>query len=144
MNIDDSNGSLQRKSTGNTLGQWIGFNVAIAGLYLAFFYGCLAIGWPWSLGFGFSIAGVLIVLITRYRRLFLNRYELLFYLAIPLDVGLESLIPTHFGYSFYWCAASFWSVFVLYRGYVRIFGRQTTTVANQSHDAATVASVPED
>jgi hypothetical protein len=48
----------------------------------------------------------------------LNRYEFLFYLALPLDMALEGLIPEHKGYSFYLCAASFWLVFIVYRIYL--------------------------
>ena len=48
-------------------------------------------------------------------RLFTNRYEFGFYLVLPLDVVMESFVAEHTGYSFYWCALGFWTVFVLYR-----------------------------
>ena len=97
---------------------WLSFNLALLVLYVGFFHLCLITDFPISLAIGFAIAGVMSLLCVRYRRLFTNRYEFCFYLALPLDVVFESLIPYHSGYSFYWCAAAFWSVFIVYRIYL--------------------------
>lgn len=97
---------------------WLGFNLTLFVLYVGFFHLCLITAFPVSLIFGFAIAGVMAFLCARLRRLFTNRYEFYFYLALPLDVAFESLIPYHSGYSFYWCATAFWSVFVSYRIYL--------------------------
>ena len=96
---------------------WLTFNLFLFVLYVGFFHLCLLTEFPTSLVIGLVIAGVMVVLCWRNYRLFTNRYEFFFYLSLPLDVALESLIPIHSGYSFYWCAASFWSVFILYRVY---------------------------
>jgi len=97
---------------------WLGFNLALFVLYVGFFHLCVITDFPVSLVIGFAIAGVMSFLCVRYRGLFANRYEFCFYLALPLDVVFESLIPYHSGYSFYWCAAAFWSVFIVYRIYL--------------------------
>ena len=97
---------------------WLSFNLALLVLYVGFFHLCLITDFPISLVIGFAIASVMSLLCGRYRRLFTNRYEFCFYLALPLDVVFESLIPYHSGYSFYWCAAAFWSVFIVYRIYL--------------------------
>ena len=106
--------------------KWVAFNLLVGGLYLAFFHLCLDIRWPWSMVIGIVIALVITGFCFRFRSQFLNRYEFLFYLSIPLDVAVESLIPVHSGFSFYWCAASFWLVFILYRIYLGIDQRRIT------------------
>jgi len=105
--------------------KWIGFNLVLLGCYLGFFYLCLALEFPWSLLIGWGMAGVVTGLCFRFRALFLNRYEFLFYLVLPLDMVLEGLIPEHVGYSFYLCAASFWFVFIVYRIYVSMGFQKT-------------------
>ena len=97
---------------------WLSFNLALLVLYVGFFHLCLITDFPVSLIIGFAIAGLMGFLCVRWRRLFTNRYEFFFYLALPLYVALESLIPFHSGYSFYWCAVAFWSVFGAYRIYL--------------------------
>lgn len=96
---------------------WLGFNLILFQLYVGFFHLCLVTKFPISLAIGLVIAAAMSYLCVRFYRLFANRYEFLFYLALPLDVVLEGLIPFHSGYSFYWCAAAFWSVFLVYRIY---------------------------
>ena len=97
--------------------QWLAFNLGLFVLYVGFFHLCLVTQFPISLMIGVVIAATMTYLCVRFYRLFANRYEFLFYLALPLDVVLEGLIPFHSGYSFYWCAAAFWSVFGTYRVY---------------------------
>jgi len=94
---------------------WLGFNLVLFVLYVGFFHLCLVTEFPISLVIGLVIAAAMSYLCVRFYHLFANRYEFLFYLALPLDVVLEGLIPFHSGYSFYWCAAAFWSVFGAYR-----------------------------
>lgn len=96
---------------------WLRFNLVLFVLYVGFFHLCLVTKFPASLMIGLVIAGVMTYLCIRYYSLFTNRYEFFFYLSLPLDVALEGLIPFHSGYSFYWCAAAFWSVFIVYRVY---------------------------
>ena len=105
--------SLSAKSVIN----WLAFNLSLFVLYVGFFHLSLVTGFPISLAIGLAVAAVMTYLCVRFYRLFANRYEFLFYLALPLDVMLEGLIPFHSGYSFYWCAAAFWSVFAAYRIY---------------------------
>ncbi len=97
---------------------WIVFNLILLGCYLAFFHLCLVFEFPTSLLFGVAIAMITVGVLVQWRRLFVNRYEFLIYLVLPLDILLEGLIPYHEGYSFYFCAAAFWAVFIFYRIYL--------------------------
>lgn len=106
---------------------WIWFNLFLLASYIGFFHLCLITEFPVSMVIGFVIAAVMAFLCFRNYALFTNRYEFWFYLALPLDVALESLIPFHSGFSFYWCAASFWSVFVIYRVYRLVVADNTTS-----------------
>lgn len=106
--------SLSDQSVG-TIRQWMIGNGILLGCYLGFFHLSLIVAFPGSLVVGILFAATTSILCLRYRRLFLNRYEGLFYQVIPLDILLESLIPYHSGYSFYVCALAFWLVFVSYR-----------------------------
>ncbi len=103
------------QQTVGTIRQWMIWNGILLGCYLGFFHLCLLVDFPGSLVVGILFAAATSILCLRYRRLFLNRYEGLFYSAIPLDILLESLIPYHSGYSFYFCALAFWLVFISYR-----------------------------
>ena len=109
-------GEASTGSSGSAI-EWLAFNLALFVLYIGFFHLCLVTQFPISLAIGVVIAAAMSYLCVRFYRLFANRYEFLFYLALPLDVVLEGLIPFHSGYSFYWCAASFWLVFGIYRIY---------------------------
>ncbi len=100
---------------GHSLIAWAGFNLIMLVSYLGFFYMCLSVEYPGSLVIGLAISVVMAALCLGFKRLFVNRYEFCFYLVLPLDVALESLITEHNGYSFYWCALSFWGVFIVYR-----------------------------
>jgi len=116
---------------GRSAVSWIGFNLVMLGLYLGFFYMCLAVEYPRSLVMGIAIAVVMSILCFRCYRLFANRYEFCFYLVLPLDVVMESFVAEHTGYSFYWCALSFWTVFVLYRVCCLLRGGAITISAQQ-------------
>ena len=109
-------GEASTESSGSAI-EWLAFNLVLFVLYVGFFHLCLITQFPISLAIGLVIAAVMSYLCVRFYRLFANRYEFLFYLALPLDVVLEGLIPFHSGYSFYWCAAAFWAVFGIYRIY---------------------------
>lgn len=111
-----------RPEASQSLLAWLGFNLVLFVLYVGFFHLCLVTQFPVSLIIGLVIAAAMTFLCFRFYSLFTNRYEFLFYLALPLDVVLEGLIPFHSGYSFYWCAAAFWSVFGAYRIY-RLVGK---------------------
>jgi hypothetical protein len=94
---------------------WIGFNLTLLCLYLGFFNLCFVVVWPWTVLLGLVAAGIVVGFYLRFRSFFLNRYEALFYSAIPLDILMESVSPYHTDYSFYGCAASFWTLFIGYR-----------------------------
>lgn len=49
------------------------------------------------------------------RDVFLKRFEFGLYQLVGVDILLEGFVPDHTGYGFYWCAAGFWSVLLVYR-----------------------------
>ena len=49
------------------------------------------------------------------RDVFLKRFEFGLYQLVGIDILLEGFVPDHTGYGFYWCAAGFWSVLLVYR-----------------------------
>ena len=107
--------------------KWVAFNLVLLGCYLGFFYQCLAFEFPITLLFGLAIAFAVAGMCIWHRTMFLNRYEFWFYMVLPLDIALESMIPIHAGTSFYFCAGAFWSVFVCYRVY-----RANSMIENKS------------
>ena len=94
--------------------RWSGVNVILLALYLSFFHLCLGTSATGCiiLGFIFSSSTILVCLISK--NVFKNRYEYIFYHFLAVDILIEGFIPLHEGYSFYWCAAGFWLVFILY------------------------------
>ena len=49
-----------------------------------------------------------------FQNCFRNRFEFSIHALLTLDFCFESLVPDHAGYSFYYCAAGFWLVFLTY------------------------------
>ena len=49
-----------------------------------------------------------------FQTCFRNRFEFAIHTLVTIDFYLESLIPFHQGNSFYYCAAGFWIVFLVY------------------------------
>ena len=93
---------------------WLLFNLLLLAIYLGFFHACNVVAWPMSLGLGVGF-GLLAAYLVWQTTAFRTKFERWVYLAIPLDILLESLIPYHAGYSFYFCALAFWTLFVGYR-----------------------------
>ncbi len=93
---------------------WLQFNLMLLAVYLGFFHLCNVLVWPMTLGLGLAF-GLLAACLVWRTTAFRSKFERVVYLAIPLDIFLESLIPYHAGYSFYFCALAFWTLFLSYR-----------------------------
>ncbi len=95
---------------------WYLVSLLLLGLYLAYFY--LLNGSSNNsvqirfLGAGFSVAWLAVCFIAQ--SCFRNRFEFGIHTLLTLDFVLESLVDSHSGYGFYFCAASFWTVFLVY------------------------------
>ncbi len=107
---------------------WLVFNLVVLAAYLGFFYLCLVVDWPFTTLIGIAMASLIVGLYVRCHRLFLNRYEVLFYSAVPLDILIEGFSPFHTDYSFYGCAISFWTLFVGYRACLMVRRRRIAEV----------------
>ncbi len=64
------------------------------------------------LGAGFGSAWMASCFV--FQSCFRNRFEFGTHALLTLDFFLEAMVPFHAGYSFYFCAASFWAVFLVY------------------------------
>ena len=129
---------MQLRDPKSDLSKWIVFNLLLLAGYLGFFHLSLVFDFPWSLLIGVVVASLLTALCVKNRHLFINRFEFLIYLVVPVDILLESLIPLHEGYSFYGCALSFWMLFILYRTYQNLFAKETRTDLQVDEPANTI------
>jgi len=93
---------------------WLQFNLLLLATYLGFFHTCNVVDWPMTLAVG-VVFGLLAAYLVRQSTTFRTEFERLVYFVIPLDIWLESLIPYHSGYGFYFCALAFWTLFLGYR-----------------------------
>ena len=64
------------------------------------------------LGAGFATAWLVSCFV--FQACFRNRFEFAIHSLLTIDFFLESLVPYHSGLSFYFCAAGFWTVFLIY------------------------------
>jgi hypothetical protein len=64
------------------------------------------------LGAGFATAWLVSCFV--FQTCFRNRFEFAIHTLLTIDFYLESLVPYHSGLSFYFCAAGFWTVFLIY------------------------------
>ena len=94
---------------------WYFVSLLLLGLYLAYFYllnessNSVQVRF---LGAGFSVAWLAVCFIAQ--SCFRNRFEFGIHTLLTLDFVLESLVDSHSGYGFFFCAASFWTVFLVY------------------------------
>ena len=100
--------------------RWLVFNTLMLGCYLGFFHLVQHVPFPASAIVGVLFTHGMIATSYLFQDVFLNRWEVAFYLILPLDIALESLVPIHQGYSFYFCATAFWCVFLGYRYHLRV------------------------
>ena len=94
--------------------EWVVVNLILLTLYLLFFHLCLGAESSTCITYGFIFSAATLAVCFKFKAVFKNRYEFLFYTVLALDIFIEGFIPLHEGYSFYGCAAGFWTVFLLY------------------------------
>lgn len=93
---------------------WYFVSAFLLVLYLAFFFtvnGAEA-GQVRFIGAGFGTAWLASCFI--FQTCFRNRFEFGIHTLLTLDFFLEGMVPFHSGYGFFYCAASFWTVFLVY------------------------------
>ena len=112
---------------------WYLVSVYLLALYLAYFHwlNVVDVGQIKYVGAGFASAWLGSCFV--FQACFRNRFEFAIHTLLTLDFYLESLVPYHSGYSFYFCAASFWTVFWVYHHLpVRIAARANVASGRSS------------
>lgn len=93
---------------------WTCLSITLLLIYLLFFHSCLLIEYPGRVAMGAVCWLTWCGVCWRWRKIFYNRFEYWIHQIVGIDILLEALNPIHQGYGFYWCAASFWLVFIAY------------------------------
>ena len=110
-------------------GVWYAVSGLLLAVYLAFFH-WLNVAEPHQIGMGGLVfATVWLSVCFVAQSVFRNRFEFGIHTFLTLDFFMESLVPQHSGYGFYFCAVGFWTVFLIYhhlpaarRGMIEIAG----------------------
>lgn len=93
---------------------WYPVSLYLLGLYLTYFH-LLNLADPEQvrfLGAGFATAWLVSCFV--FQSCFRNRFEFSIHTLLTIDFCLESLVSDHTGLGFYFCAAGFWLVFLVY------------------------------
>ena len=93
---------------------WVALNIVLLAIYLLFFHLCLGASATTCIYLGIGLSTLTLTICILCKKSFKNSYEFIFYTFLALDILLEGFIPLHEGYSFYYCALAFWSVFLTY------------------------------
>lgn len=95
--------------------QWLGLYCLLLAVYLGFFHSCLGASYQVCITCGLCFWLAWMVICWLGRGVFFKRFEVWLYQLVGIDILLEGFVPDHTGYGFYWCAAGFWSVLLVYR-----------------------------
>jgi len=109
---------------------WYVASAILLAVYLGFFHS-LVVAKPEQVqmfGAGFSVIWMFVCFL--FQSSFRNRFEFGIHMLLVVDFVLESLVPVHDGYGFYFCALAFWSVFWVYHHW-NLFGSRANNAANQ-------------
>ncbi|MFK7769904.1 MAG: hypothetical protein AB8B55_22035 [Mariniblastus sp.] len=93
---------------------WYFVSLILLGIYLTYFH-LLNQATPMEvrfLGAGFAIGWMAVCFVAQ--SYFRNRFEFAIHTLVSADIVLESVVDSHSGYGFYFCAAAFWMVFWVY------------------------------
>ncbi|MEM9413400.1 MAG: hypothetical protein AAGA30_19990 [Planctomycetota bacterium] len=94
---------------------WLKVNAILLAIYLGFFHACIDAQFATSVALGLIAWAAWTLVCFFNRSCFRNTFEYGIYQLVGLDLLVEGFIPFHSGYGFYFCAMSFWSVFLAYR-----------------------------
>ena len=95
-------------------------------VYLGFFHFSLNRSATETFAAALVCAVVATGIVILCRNFFLSRFEYIAHFVIGLDIFFEGFF-THDSLSFYYCAASFWTVFYCYHAYL-LYTRKPTGV----------------
>ena len=123
--------------------RWAFLSIALLLIYLLFFHSCLLVEYRGRVALGAACWLTWCGVCWRWRNVFCNRFEYWIHQAVGIDILLEALNPIHQGYGFYWCAASFWFVFIVYHiiASVRATGATMARAEPAKQNAGTATEV---
>ena len=94
--------------------RWPMVSVVLLIVYLAFFHLCLGSSYGMCIGIGIGCWITWLSICATFENIFTNRFEYWIHQLVGLDILFEGFSPLHEGLGFYYCAASFWVVFLVY------------------------------
>ena len=97
--------------------RWILLSQLLLVIYLGFFHFAIDRSPSEILIAGLVCSSITTAIVFVCRNFFLNRFEYIAHYVIGLDIFFEGFVK-HEGLGFYYCAASFWTVFYCYHGYL--------------------------
>ena len=93
---------------------WHLLSIYLLAVYLTFFYLLNAADAEQIQRLGAAFSAIWLSSCFVFQNCFRNRFEFSIHALLTLDFCFESLVANHAGYSFYYCAAGFWLVFLTY------------------------------
>ena len=119
--------------------RWILLSQLLLVIYLGFFHFSLNRSPTETFVAGVVCSTLATVIVFLCRNFFLTRMEYLAHFVIGLDIFLEGFFP-HQGLGFYYCAASFWTVFYCYHAYL-LYSRKPSIIETEVSSASQAESL---
>jgi len=117
--------------------QWVATYCLLLVVYLGFFHSCIGASYQACITYGVCFWLAWMAICWTVRGVFLKRFEFGLYQLVGIDILFEGFVPDHTGYGFYWCAAGFWSVLLVYR----LIPATKTVEATETSDVILAESV---
>ncbi len=109
--------------------RWVILSTVLLAMYLGFFHYCMGASYFTCIAAGVVTWMVWTGLCWSVRGVFMNRFEYGIHQLVGVDILLEGFNPMHQGFGFYYCAASFWLVFLVYQFFGTRENKATVLVA---------------
>ena len=93
---------------------WYVVSLCLLVIYLVFFHMLNAATAARIPMLGIVFGSVWMTVCFVFQTVFRNRFEFGIHMLVAVDFWAESMILEHSGYGFYYCAAAFWTVFLVY------------------------------
>ena len=120
---------------------WPLVSVVLLILYLAFFHLCLGASYGACIAIGITCWIIWLTICWKVKAVFANRFEYWIHQLVGLDILFEGFSPLHEGLGFYYCAASFWAVFLIYHYAFALYAKPATQPLASDDPDVTVTHV---
>ena len=89
-------------------------SVVLLIVYLAFFHLCLGSSYGMCIAIGIGCWITWLSICVAVKNIFINQFEYWIHQLVGLDILVEGINTVHEGLDCYFCASSFWGVFLVY------------------------------